>query len=41
MDFTILILGLILVVGIPIRNKVIKKYREIKGKKKGDYNKVS
>lgn len=35
MDFTVLILGLILGVGIPIRNKAIKECR----KKKGSGNK--
>ncbi len=33
MDLTILVVGLILGVGIPLRNKVIKEYRKNKGNK--------
>lgn len=33
MDLTILVVGLILGVGIPLRNKVIKEYRKNNGNK--------
>lgn len=33
MDFTILAVVLLIGVGVPIRNKLIRKYREEKGKK--------
>ena len=32
MDFTVLIVGLLIGVGIPLRNKAIKEYRKKKGK---------
>jgi len=32
MDFTVLIVGLLIGIGIPIRNKAIKEYRKKKGK---------
>ena len=31
MDFTVLIVGLLIGVGIPLRNKVIKEYRKKTG----------
>ncbi|MEY8327106.1 hypothetical protein AALB47_24905 [Lachnospiraceae bacterium 54-11] len=31
MDFTVLIVGLLIGVGIPLRNKVIKEYRKKRG----------
>lgn len=33
MDFTILFIGLLVGVGVPLRNKAIRKYRENKKKK--------
>lgn len=36
MDFTILAVVLLIGVGVPIRNKLIRKYRD---KKKQEYNK--
>ncbi len=38
MDFTILAVVLLLGVGIPVRNKLIRKYREEKKKKDNDQN---
>jgi hypothetical protein len=44
MDFTVLIVGLLIGVGIPIRNKVIKEYRKKrdsklqKRKRKNNFN---
>lgn len=32
MDFTILFVGLLLGIGIPVRNKIIKQYRKNKDK---------
>ncbi len=32
MDFTVLIVGLLIGIGIPLRNKAIKEYRKKKGK---------
>lgn len=31
MDFTVLIVGLMIGIGIPLRNKAIKEYRKKKG----------
>lgn len=36
MDFTVPIVVLFLIVGIPARNKLIRKYREEKKKKEND-----
>lgn len=36
MDFTVLIVGLLIGVGIPLRNKTIKKYQDRKEKKDKD-----
>ena len=36
MDFTIPIVALLIVFGIPLRNKVIKEYRQKKDKKEQD-----
>ena len=33
MDFTVLIVGLLIGVGIPLRNKVIKEYRKKRGQR--------
>ncbi len=33
MDFTVIIVGLLIGVGIPLRNKAIKEYRKKRGQK--------
>lgn len=32
MDFTVLIVGLLIGIGIPLRNKAVREYRKKKGK---------
>ena len=41
MDFTILAVVLLIGVGIPVRNKLIRKYREEKRKKEGRKNDIN
>ncbi len=40
MDFTVLIVGLMIGIGIPIRNKAIKEYRKKKEEKTSKENNI-